>query len=174
MTAPRYQPYYCEENAWHLCLDPRLEGATIEVALITNATRSVALWNQRAAASIGAPVVWDYHVMLFAQRDDAWSAWDLDTTLDFPEPAERWLDATFHRCAPILQPHFQLLAADDYRTRFASDRRHMRDELGEWTKPPPPWPTIGEGHTLPDLLDVDRGAWLTLTELRARYSLLDA
>lgn len=169
MNAPRYQAYYCEENAWHLCGDPRLANAEIEVAIVTNAARMVALWHQRAATQPGAPVVWDYHVLLFAKDDGGWSTWDLDTTLGMPVPAQRWLDATFLEVLPRLTPRFQLLSARDYAERFASDRRHMRDEHGQWLQPPPPWPPIGNGHTLPGLLALDRGTWLTLDELRARY-----
>lgn len=169
MSTPRYQPYYCEENAWQLCADPRLVDAQVEVAIVTNTTRTVALWHQRAATQPGAPVVWDYHVLLFARDDRGWSTWDLDTTLGLPVPARTWLDATFLPVAPRLAPRFQLLAAPDYTTRFASDRSHMRGEHGEWLQPPPPWPTIGEGHTLPDLLALDRGTWLTLADLRERF-----
>lgn len=168
MSAPRYQAYYCEENAWHLCADPRLASAEIEVAIVTNATRTVALWHQRAATQPNAPVVWDYHVLLFARDDAGWSTWDLDTTLGLPVRASEWLGQTFRPVAPRLTPRFQLLTASDYTKRFASDRSHMRDEHGAWLQPPPPWPTIGEGHTLPDLLALDHGEWLTLADLRAR------
>ncbi len=172
MSTPRYQAYYCEENAWHLCADPQLADARVEVAIVSNAERSVALWQQRAATRADAPVVWDYHVLLFAMTTSEWRAWDLDTTLAFPIDAARYLAGTFRPVPPQLSPRFRVLAADEYRRVLASDRRHMRDDAGGWLQPPPPWPPIGDGHTLPELLDLERaspGEWLTLAELQRRY-----
>lgn len=168
-------PYWCEENAWHLCVEPRL-GADAHVVVISNPTRTVALWQQRAAPRRGVPVVWDYHVIV-ASRDPVGGArvWDLDTMLGFPVPIDAYLAQTF--CAgvdPKLLPRFRVLAALEYRARFASDRRHMRDADGGWQQPPPPWPPIGEGHVLDALLDTHDsafGPWLGADALRAQLSL---
>ncbi|EEB89981.1 hypothetical protein MPER_11870, partial [Moniliophthora perniciosa FA553] len=55
---------------------------------ISNATRTVALWDQKLTQEPGIPVVWDYHVILvlrsrFKNPEDQLVAWvyDFDTTL---------------------------------------------------------------------------------------------
>jgi protein N-terminal glutamine amidohydrolase len=171
MRAAHDQPYWCEENAWHLCASPQLGIGAIEVAIITNALRTVGLWHQRAAARADAAVVWDYHVIVLADAPGGMMVWDLDTTLGFPEPASRYLAQTFRSASDRLAPSFRVLSAAEYRRQLASDRRHMRDETGGWLQPPPPWPPIGSGHNLPELLDLERatpGAWLSLEQLRSR------
>lgn len=162
-------PFWCEENAWHLCVDPRVGDA--HVVIISNPTRTVALWHQRAASRDSAPVVWDYHVVVISTGG---RVWDLDTRLAFPIALDEYLAQSFREVAPRLRPRFRAIAAPTYRTRFASDRRHMRDAQGQWQQPPPPWPPIGEGHVLDALLDpVDDdvfGRWLDAAALRAHVS----
>lgn len=157
-------PYWCEENAWHLCAEPRV-GRDVAVVVISNPRRSVALWHQRAAAEPTAPVVWDYHVVVAGRDDDdAVRIWDLDTTLGFPSAAGEYLTRTFHPSVPSpLQPRFRLIDRVRWRAEFASDRRHMRGADGRWHQPPPPWPPIGHGHNLDVVLDFDTstfGPWL--------------
>jgi hypothetical protein len=68
----------------------------------------------------------------------------------------------------MLRPMLRIIAAHEYRERFASDRRHMRDASGGWQQPPPPWPAIGRGHTLDAILDLDDtsfGPWRSPGEL---------
>lgn len=171
--APHYQPYWCEENAWHLCVDPRLDEAPAWVVIVTNAARTVLVWNQRAASEPGAAVAWDYHVFVLARREPGWQVWDLDTTIGMPAPADAYLARCFRAGPPRIAPCFHVLDAADYRRVFASDRRHMRTADGGWQQPPPPWPAIGEGHRLPELLDPERptpGVWLSLAQLRERCS----
>jgi hypothetical protein len=167
-----YAAYWCEENVWHLCADARVGEGERTVALVTNAARTVALWHQRAASV--QPVVWDYHVLLFAGRGAAARAWDLDSTLGAPIDAADYLARSFRPCAIDLQPRFRVLAGASYRDALASDRRHMRAEDGSWRAPPPSWPTIGHGHTLDRLLDLDAptpGEIVDLAGLRARLGL---
>lgn len=153
MSTPKYCPFYCEENLWHLAADPRVGEGTRHVLLISNAERKVALWQQRAGAEDqGGLVVWDYHVVLVC--DDA--VWDLDTTLGAPVPLVAYLPGTFRGAPPRFAPMFRIMEADVYRQAFASDRRHMRAHDGTFHKPPPPWPPIGDGHTLEALLDFER------------------
>lgn len=163
-----YAPFWCEENAWHLCVDPRI-GEDAHVVVISNAARAVALWRQRAAEQPGAPVLWDYHVIVVAQHEGATTVWDLDTTIGFGIEAARYRAETFVvPTRAVLQPRFRVLAAAEYRERFASDRRHMRDRAGGWQQPPPEWPPIGTGHTLDALIDADDpafGPWRTLEDL---------
>ena len=172
MSAPRYAPYWCEENVWHLCADPRVGTSEAEVAIVTNADRRVALFHQRASTRRDGLVVWDYHVLLFA-RTNGWQAWDLDTTLGCPVSAIEYIERTFPPSLdPTLAPRFHVLAAADYRVGFGSDRRHMRAHDGSWLQPPPPWPAIGDSHELPKLLDTDdctSAPWLDLDDLVRRY-----
>jgi hypothetical protein len=162
-------PFWCEENAWHLCVEPRV-GEDASVVVITNAWRTVALWHQRAASRVDAPVVWDYHVIVVSRSA---TVWDLDTRLAFPVALDEYLRETFRSVAPRLRPRFRAIAAPVYRSRFASDRRHMRDAEGGWQQPPPPWPAIGDGHVLDALLDTDDdafGPWLDDRALAAHVS----
>ncbi len=154
MSPPKYCPYYCEENLWHLAVDPRVGKGTRHVLLISNAERRVALWQQRAGAEEhGGLVVWDYHVVLVCEG----VVWDLDTTLGAPVPLASYLPETFRGSPPRFAPMFRVMEADVYRKAFASDRRHMRADDGTFQKPPPSWPLIGDGHTLDVLLDFERG-----------------
>jgi hypothetical protein len=171
-----YHPFYCEENVHHLCSDARIEGRRKLVAFVSNARRAVALWAQRAAPFVGQPVVWDYHVLLFAERGRAWEAYDLDSTLGCPVAAAAYLDGTFPAGAPPgLGPRFRVIDATEFVRVFASDRSHMRRPDGTFTEPPPPWPPIrgapGAESNLERFVDVTRpfaGELLDLEELRAR------
>ena len=166
----RHQPLYCEENVWHLAGDDDLVGKPRRVVFVSNRTRTCAVWSQRAAPAPDAPVVWDYHVVLFVD-DGGWRAYDLDSHVPLGAPVAAWVDASFPRAQsplPRYAPMFRVVDGDAYRAAFASDRRHMRD--GDlWRAPPPPWPVIGAGHALDAYVDVGRGGpgelW-TLERLR--------
>lgn len=167
-------PYWCEENVWHLCADARVQDRVAEVAVVTNADRRVALLHQRASPRPDGLVVWDYHVLLFSQEGEAWLAWDLDTTLGFPVSAREYLARTFPPAPdPTWQPRFRIVDRDAYVREFGSDRSHMRGPDDEWLQPPPPWPAIGRGRSLPrllDLADASAGQWLDIDALQRRYS----
>jgi len=154
LTKILYQPFWCEENIWHLAQHPDTTGDERFVLVITGAQAEVACWQQKAGAD-GMPLLWDYHVVL-ATRSDRWRIWDLDGRLGCPLFAENWLATTFP-CPDLVparfQPRFALIAADDYVRRFGSDRSHMRGEDGNWLQPPPPWPAIkGQGLTVADAI----------------------
>jgi hypothetical protein len=148
-----YQPFWCEENIWHLAQHPAVARAERLVVVITGARHEVACWHQRAGEE-GAPVLWDYHVVLASRAgDDAgWQIWDLDGRLGYPVAARTWLRTTFpyaDRVPAAFQPRFAAIPAEDYVARFGSDRSHMRDAKGAWLKTPPPWPALeGQGLTL--------------------------
>jgi hypothetical protein len=151
---PAYCPYYCEENLWQLAADPRVGPGLRRVLLVSNLESRVALWNQRAGApDADGLVVWDYHVILTNTHAGATVVWDLDTTLGAPVPWSRYLASTFRGAPEPFSPMFRVLDAEVYRRVFSSDRRHMRDDAGAYQQPPPTWPPIGSGHTLPGLLD---------------------
>lgn len=169
--APRYCPFYCEENVWQLCVDPRVGSGPREVWVISNLQRTVALAHQRAGEPPLGLVVWDYHVVLASSSDDGWRLWDLDTTMGLNIPADRWLQGTFLPVPEPFRPWFRVLDAPRYRQMLASDRRHMKGPEGAWLQSPPPWPSIGEGHNLDrftDLATPFEGGVFDLVQLRAR------
>jgi hypothetical protein len=149
LRQPRYWPYFCEENVWHLCSDREAIEGPVEgrqVVFISNARRQVAMHHTRAGA--GRVIVWDYHVVLLA----AGRLWDLDTTLGFGIPPSRWLAESF--VPGPLEPRFRVIDAPAYVTSFASDRSHMIDADGRPLKPLPPWPAIGRGMNLMRFVDM--------------------
>jgi hypothetical protein len=181
-----HQPFWCEENAWHLSAHAALSRHECLVAMVTGlrAGWRVRCHAQRAGGARGSihggVVDWDYHVLVFARAAtpanrpaavDAiattatdvapplWRAFDPDSTLPFAGPATQWLDGTFPPgSSPLFSPLFRVFSGADYRRTFSSDRAHMRVGDG-WSHPPPPWPPIG-GHppNLRDLLDPQRPA----------------
>jgi hypothetical protein len=179
---PDYQPFYCEENVWRLCQDPRLEASERLVAVITGsgqgaAERRCAFYHQRLASAEGEPVLWDFHVVLLA-RVHGWQVWDLDSDLGAPVPAGQYLGATFgdQQLIPApLRPRLRLIDAGTYVARLRSDRSHMRDPAGHFLQPPPPWPPPGWGreNNLAAFLDPDQpflGEVVSLAGLRARLA----
>jgi len=170
----KYWPYYCEENVWHLCEGlPNAEGeAEALVIFISNAARSVAVWNQRAADAPDEALLWDYHVIL-ATRADATREWEIidhDSLLPCPAPAETYLAESFpnlpDRWARHL-PRFRVLPAALYRRELCTDRRHMRTDDGGWRSPPPPGPPLGEGSNLMDFVDMEAEFLGEIVDLRA-------
>ncbi len=170
--AAAYCAYYCEENIWHLCADPRVDADDRRVLFISNRARKVAMWGQKIAKQPSFPIAWDYHVVLFARaRGLPWQTWDLDTRGACPQPARTWLLDSFSGIAllpPEFEPHFRLVDAQAYRRHFRSDRRHMRRQDGSSRQPPPSWPPIqgepfGEGDdgwNLGRFLDMDDSKFL--------------
>ena len=42
---------------------------------------------------------------------------------------------------------YRLIPGDEFLLKFNSDRRHMRNDQGDWLSPPPPWDIIqNPGH----------------------------
>ena len=141
----KYQPFYCEENVWHLA--DSMRGQTAQVVFISNRDRACAMWKQRA----GDPIVWDYHVVLCCEG----MIYDRDSRLPFPVSVEEWIAGTFPvPLPPMFAPKFRVIDADRFLEVFASDRSHMRTKEG-WQRPPPPWPPIGEGMNLMRFVDMN-------------------
>jgi hypothetical protein len=167
----RYAACYCEENVWHLSVDPAVSGEPRRVVFISNAARRCPLWAQRAGNDVDGFVVWDYHVILITRVDDCWQVWDLDTTLGMPVALSAYLAATWPmQVQPAFAPLFKLVPAAAFRRDFCSDRSHMRTADG-WLAPPPDWPCIGDGdcnlqHYI-DTADTTAGDVLTLAQLYA-------
>ena len=168
----KYTPSYCEENIWQLAQEDCFSGDETLVALISGKGPYRPLWFQRSAEFYGAPVYWDYHVVLLSNQN-GWQVWDLDSRLDLACPAETYLQQTFLPSNHKLEDAdviFRLIAAEDYLRSFASDRAHMQLPSGEWLAPPPDWPLImpADKPNLLDWLDVANatpGRLMTLAEL---------
>ncbi|TVQ84434.1 MAG: hypothetical protein EA400_17515 [Chromatiaceae bacterium] len=162
----RYQPYYCEENAWWLCAEPALGPGPRQVIFVRNEFGHCPFEQQRAAAP-GALLWWDYHCVVL---DGVGRIWDLDSRLPLPLPLGDWLAASFPFIRQLerpLRPRFRLVPASEFQRDFASDRSHMRAADGTLRQPPPPWPALGVGMNLPNYLDLAQGIWLDLPEFTA-------
>ncbi len=147
MPDPLHQPFYCEENIWHLAQDPRCGPGRRLVLVLGGTSGRFAMWRQRAAPAPGEPVTWDYHVVLLVY-DGGWQAWDLDSDMGTPLALKSWLSASFphqDRVRPGFHPRFRMLPAEEYVATLRTDRSHMRDDDGGWLHPPPSWPPPGSG-----------------------------
>ena len=170
-----YRSCYCEENIWHLAREEWFRERETVVVIVSGEGRYRRFWFQANAESPDAPVYWDYHVILLAYDKDWW-VWDLDTRLELPVLADIYFRKTFlqqnidiTRSDVILR----LIGADEYVSKFSSDRSHMKLPSGEWLAPPPEWPMILQGK--PNLLDwininnTAPGNVLTLAEFSRDY-----
>lgn len=168
-----YQPFYCEENVFHLCGHAGLAGRAPRAVVISGALGGFVMWHQRAARGRAAPLFWDYHVIVLA--DDPPEVWDLDTTLDFPSPALEYMRRSFRAGLPReLAPLFRVVPAEVFVATLASDRSHMRRPDGRFERPPPPWPTVSAPergsnlHRFVDMSDRFVGEVLSLEEMCER------
>ncbi len=169
---PKRQPYYCEENAWHLCQEAILGPRPRHVVFVSNHERAVPMWNQRAGR--GKPIVWDYHVIVLALNPV--EIWDVDTTLGLPVSLADYVANSFDPALPeCFQPLFRVVATHEFIATFASDRSHMQRKDGSFRKPPPAWPIIekpGVKTNLMQFVDMSEpfvGDIMPLDELRVRF-----
>ncbi len=176
---PRYHPFYCEENAWWLCQEAGLQDQDPHVVFISNPGLECLFWHQRAAAP-GAPIVWDYHVVVLTKAAGG-LIWDLDSRLGWPVAAGDYLRKTFESSlATIMQPKallpvFRVIPAKRFVEVFTTDRSHMRQREGRWMQPPPDWPAPqaeGQRMNLMRFVDMVRpfeGERLTQAAMLERY-----
>ncbi|CAK9182406.1 unnamed protein product [Ilex paraguariensis] len=165
-----HTPNYCEENVYLLCKKlcaggaADMEGSDLFVVFITNEKKQVPLWHQKASQRADGIVLWDYHVIcvqetITVQRKKGENSTplvlDLDSTLPFPSPLPSYI-------AETIQPSFQLFSdfkrffrivhAPIFIRSFASDRRHMKDSVGNWISQPPAYePIVAEDGTVHNL-----------------------
>uniref|UniRef100_A0A8C5N2I2 Protein N-terminal glutamine amidohydrolase n=1 Tax=Leptobrachium leishanense TaxID=445787 RepID=A0A8C5N2I2_9ANUR len=143
-----YTSCYCEENVWKLCehiKDHHLQVLEeFSAVFISNLNKMIPIWKQKNGPADG-PVVWDYHVLLLHVSGDQSSIYDLDSVLPFPCSLAEYihealrtdfeLKPQYHRCLRVIR-------ADEFLRTFASDRSHMKNSWGGWTRPPPNYPCI--------------------------------
>lgn len=170
-----YTPYYCEENIWYLGQQPEFKDILKRAVFISNDQHQCRLSHQRAAILPGFPVIWDYHVVLISHVD-RWYVWDLDTTLPVPTLLLEYLDLTFEEESKDdkFRPYFRVVDFEEFRSKFSSDRSHMRDSGGNWIAPPPDWPPIlmSEPSNLSTFIDMSKGAFgcvLDFSNFKSRY-----
>jgi len=173
-----YAACYCEENIWQLCKaikdGDEAKLAQFLVVFISNRSKTIPLWHQKAGKGDDGVVMWDYHVILLRSMDAACTSclvYDLDTTLPFPCPFSEYFprairpDNNFKRA---FQRKFRLTPASEYLVHFSSDRSHMRKENGDWFRPPPPWPCIHNSqhpNSIVDFWSMDDGSTNFLSDI---------
>ncbi|XP_025835216.1 protein N-terminal glutamine amidohydrolase [Agrilus planipennis] len=179
-----YVSCYCEENVYKLCQDVKnkhpSELQNCYVVFISNASRTVPLWRQKAGKEEDKLVIWDYHVIfLYHPEPDKCLVYDLDSELPFPTFVHKYVTETF-RTDHILKSdyfrYFRAIPASDFLKDFASDRRHMKRPDGSWIKPPPNYPPIcsaTSSHNMDEYIQMDPnkgpGQVLNLTQFVQRF-----
>lgn len=172
----RYWPYYCEENVWNLCQAAHSQPVEAQAVVVTGRAGPVAFLKQRALPPDEHIMTWDYHVFfLFREPGRSWQVLDPDTVLPQPCSTNAYALGSFPELDPsasAYQPVFRCIEASVYCETFCSDRRHMRDASGRYHQPPPPWPTIGHGHNIDRLTDMNDpfvGEILNVPAFRLRF-----
>jgi protein N-terminal glutamine amidohydrolase len=153
----KYTKNYCEENIWHLCQHPELAGFVKKVLFVSSTDKNCAFHFQKDSVD-GAPVWWDYHVILYVSKNNTELIFDLDSSLNQPTPFQDYLRLTFQDLEGKKEsshPIFKAIDSEDYITGFFSDRKHMQNGNGEWIFEPPLWPIIADNMvlTLQELMD---------------------
>ena len=168
-----YQPYYCEENIWHLCQHAQFKDGYI--IFVASTGDSFPMLNQRVMSDPSIPILWDYHVILLL-RAETNQILDFDTILPFGVTVDTYLKHSFldnRLLAPAETPLFRVLPASEYIASFSSDRSHMKVEE-DWIAPPPDWPCIGRSdsnlHRYIDMINSDVGEVLGYDALLQRFS----
>ena len=124
-----YTKCYCEENIFHLIKHLK-DVSTLDklyAVFISNPKKSIPIWCQKTA-SLGQPVIWDYHVICLAKSSTDWMVFDFDSTLPMPS---RFHEYVRHALRPEIQlpseliRKYRIISGLDYLKHFASDRSHM-------------------------------------------------
>jgi protein N-terminal glutamine amidohydrolase len=148
-----YTPFYCEENIWHLA--KQIVADKSWVIFISNPDRRFPLWMQRASKEEALPILWDYHVVLLTQDKDRFQIWDLDSRLELPVVAAKYMAQTIlpnRLLKGRWRVYFRMVTASEFLSSFASDRSHMKSkEDGRWLEKPPHWKPIRTQDTIMNL-----------------------
>ncbi|KAM4705637.1 protein N-terminal glutamine amidohydrolase [Rhinophrynus dorsalis] len=181
-SACQYTSCYCEENIWKLCEYIRDHGPRpleeFFVVFISNDHRMIPIWKQQCRKG-DEPVIWDYHVILLHVSGDENFIYDLDTVLPFPSSCDSYIREALRSDSQMhveFRRKLRVVQADEFLKTFASDRSHMKDSSGNWTKPPPPYPCIQTADSTMNLNDfismnpqVGWGTVYTLAEFTQRF-----
>ncbi|KAI8342236.1 N-terminal glutamine amidase-domain-containing protein [Blakeslea trispora] len=162
-----YTANYCEENIYKLCEEIQSKKPDLleffQVVFISNKARMVPLWQQRAGREEEHMVVWDYHVVLYFEKEGNEAlVYDFDTCLPFPSPANIYAMHTFKPNLMLNSRYhhaFRLIPAKVYLESFQSDRSHMLKD-GCYIAQPPSYPIISTGqHNLDEFISMDSGRY---------------
>ncbi|KAJ6921864.1 protein N-terminal glutamine amidohydrolase [Populus alba x Populus x berolinensis] len=158
-----HTPFYCEENVYFLlkklCKDgvADADGSDLFVVFISNDKKQIPLWHQKASTRADGIILWDYHVICIQRKREGNShlVWDLDSSLSFPSPLASYVSETIRPSFQLFseyQRSFRIVHAPIFLRFFASDRRHMKDSVGNWTAEPPAYePIVAEDGTIHNL-----------------------
>ncbi|KAA8517106.1 hypothetical protein F0562_017399 [Nyssa sinensis] len=165
-----HTPFYCEENVYFLCKKlcangtADAEGSDLFVVFISNEKKQVPLWHQKASQRADGVVLWDYHVICVQRKKESSSphlVWDLDSSLPFPSPLASYVSETIRPSFQLFsefQRFFRIVHAPIFLRSFASDRRHMKDSVGNWIAQPPASEAIvaedGTVHNLNEYIEI--------------------
>ncbi|KAA1471327.1 hypothetical protein DENSPDRAFT_776332 [Dentipellis sp. KUC8613] len=170
-----YTKNYCEENIYLLAQslqnDPIVQAQwAVFPIVISNQTKTIALWSQQSRRPGEDVVVWDYHVILVLrprvapcssstptadamegyEHQQSW-VYDFDTTLAKPCSWSEYVSQTFDVNDVLLEQFkslFKVIPAATYLGHFASDRSHMVKAAPgvtpDWRyiSPPPTYPLL--------------------------------
>lgn len=161
----KYQPFYCEENIWHLCQHPDyLNG---HVVFIASYGDYLPMLCQQGCDNPGELIFWDYHVVLLNHGN----IYDFNTTLPFASKAADYFSQSFideNMMSPLQVPMFRVIPTNEFVATFKSDRSHMKTTDG-WSAEPPDWPLICETTSnldrFADMGDLEFGQVLTASDL---------
>lgn len=124
-----YTPLFCEENIWKLInsLYMNQYAKPIDVLFILNQTRTIALFGQNNS-DLHSPLIWDYHVILTANKDKKIVIFDFDSQCNFPATLTDYFNTTFPdyiHLSDIYQPLIKTINPRYYLKHFYSNRQHM-------------------------------------------------
>ncbi|RUS73629.1 hypothetical protein EGW08_018602 [Elysia chlorotica] len=145
-----YTACYCEENVWKLAAHVKekcslRESSKCYCVFISNKSKKIPLWQQRASRDADRLVVWDYHVIFVYHESKESLVFDLDTELSFPCTLKEYANACIGDERTLKEEYrrmFRVVPVEEFLNTFASDRSHMINEKGEWLAPPPSYPPI--------------------------------
>jgi len=127
----------CEENIWKLIealyTNQGLTIKPLDVLFILNQNDSIALFEQNLC--VGAnPVIWDYHVVLVAKKDNAIVLFDFDSRCSFPEKIADYFYRSLPMNITLAETYRALLKpikAEFFYQHFYSSRQHMRGIIND-------------------------------------------
>ncbi|THG00110.1 hypothetical protein TEA_012406 [Camellia sinensis var. sinensis] len=158
-----------EENVYLLCKKlctsgvADAEGSDLFVVFISNEKKQVPLWHQKASQRADGVVLWDFHVICIQRKkgDSSPVVWDLDSSLPFPSPLASYVSETIRPSFQLFsefQRFFRVVHAPIFLRSFASDRRHMKDSVGNWIAQPPAYEAIvaedGTVHNVNEYIEI--------------------
>ena len=168
-TSLKYQPFYCEENIWHLCQHP--DYSVGKVIFISADGDYFPMFFQWAGQGKNQLILWDYHVVLLQDG----KIHDFNSTLSFSTPLHHYFAHSFadeRLLQPEMMPKFRVISAEDFTASFLSDRSHMKSQLG-WSAAPPSWPAISESssnlESFTDMKDLEFGEILSAAQLLEQF-----